>query len=135
MDAGQGSDATVRQQVALAGRILATNGHSDYIWGHVAIRDPQGRGLWMKPSGLGFEEVTADDVLLVSFDGAVLEGSGPCHVEWPIHASVMIARPDVGATVHSHPPYSIALGAAGKPLLTTHARFAAERVEFVVENG
>jgi L-fuculose-phosphate aldolase len=115
-------ETAVREQVALAGRILAANGHSDYIWGHVAIRDPQGRGLWMKPSGLGFEEVTADDVLLVSFDGAVLAGSGRSHVEWPIHASVMLSRPDVGATVHSHPPHAIALGAADKPLLpVSHA--------------
>jgi L-fuculose-phosphate aldolase len=111
------SAVNVREQVVLAGRILSANGHSDYIWGHVAIRDPGGRGFWMKPSGLGFEEVTPDDVLLVGIDGTVIDGSGRCHVEWPIHASVMAHRLDVGATVHTHPPYSLALAAADKPLL------------------
>jgi L-fuculose-phosphate aldolase len=108
--------ADIRELVALAGRILSANGHSDYIWGHVAIRDPDGRGFWMKRSGLGFEEVRPDDVLLVGFDGTVLVGSGPCHVEWPIHASVLARRPDVGATVHTHPPYSVALAAADESL-------------------
>jgi L-ribulose-5-phosphate 4-epimerase len=106
----------LRQQVALAGRILGANGHDDYVWGHASVRDPEGRGVWMKASGLGFEEVGADDVLLVAPDGEVLEGDGPSHIEWPIHTEVMAARPDVGAVVHSHPPHSIALGAAGAPL-------------------
>jgi L-fuculose-phosphate aldolase len=67
----------------------------------------------MKGSGLGFEEVQEENVLLVGWDGEVLDGEGPRHVEWPIHSEVMRVRPDVGAVVHSHPPHSIALGAAG----------------------
>ncbi len=110
------SERDVRESVALAGRVLAANGHNDYIWGHVAVRDPAGRGLWMKASGQGFDEVTAESVILVGFDGMVLKGTGRSHVEWPIHASVMQARPDVGATVHTHPPHAIALAASDAPL-------------------
>ena len=106
----------------MGGRVLAANGHSDYIWGHVAIRDPEGRGLWMKASGLGFEEVNAKNVLLISLDGEVLAGDGRRHVEWPIHALVMKARPGVCATVHTHPPHAIALAAADAELLpVSHA--------------
>ena len=47
----------------------------------------------MKASGLGFEEVGPDQVLLVSWDGEVLEGTGRRHVEFPIHTEVMRARP------------------------------------------
>jgi L-fuculose-phosphate aldolase len=106
----------LRSQVARAGRVLGANGHDDFVWGHASARDPDGRGAWMKASGLGFEEVGADDVLLVGPDGEVLEGSGPRHIEWPIHTEVLAARPDVGAVVHSHPPHAIALGAAGVEL-------------------
>jgi ribulose-5-phosphate 4-epimerase/fuculose-1-phosphate aldolase len=106
----------LRRQVAQAGRILGANGHDDYVWGHASVRDPDGRGVWMKRSGLGFEEVGPEDVLLVGPDGDVLEGDGPCHIEWPIHTEVMAARADVGAVVHSHPPHCIALGASGAPL-------------------
>ena len=112
------SDGTdeLRELVALGCRILGANGHDDYIWGHVSARDPDGRGVWMKAAGFGFEEITADQIILVGFDGEVLAGDRPRHVEWPIHTEVMRARPEVGGVVHSHPPHSIALGASGQPL-------------------
>ena len=37
----------LREQVALGCRILGSGGHHDYVWGHVSVRDPQGRGAWM----------------------------------------------------------------------------------------
>jgi ribulose-5-phosphate 4-epimerase/fuculose-1-phosphate aldolase len=108
--------------VATACRVLGHNGHDDFVWGHPAVRDPGGRGAWMKASRLGLGEVTASDVVLVSPAGEVLAGSGPRHAEYPIHLEVMAARPDVQATVHTHPPHAIALGAAGQPLLpVSHA--------------
>jgi L-ribulose-5-phosphate 4-epimerase len=106
----------LRELVALGCRILGANGHDDYVWGHVSARDPHGRGIWMKASTYGFEEITADHVILVSFEGEVLEGDRPRHSEWPIHTEVMRLRADVGGVVHSHPPHSIAVGAAGQPL-------------------
>ncbi len=105
-----------RELVALGCRILAANGHEDYVWGHVSARDPSGRGIWMKASTFGFDEITAEHVILVSFGGEVLVGDHPRHIEWPIHTEVMRARPDVSGVVHSHPPHAIALGASGRPL-------------------
>ena len=100
----------------MAAASSAPNGHDDFIWGHVSARDPGGRGVWMKASTFGFEEITAEHVILVGFDGEVLIGEHPRHVEWPIHTEVMRARPDVGSVVHSHPPHSIAIAASGQPL-------------------
>ncbi|HTX11188.1 MAG TPA: class II aldolase/adducin family protein [Solirubrobacteraceae bacterium] len=110
------TEQALREQVALGCRILGANGHDDFIWGHVSARDPGGRGIWMKASTFGFEEITAEHVILVGFGGEVLVGEHPRHVEWPIHAEVMRARPDVGSVVHSHPPHSIAIAASGQPL-------------------
>jgi L-fuculose-phosphate aldolase len=106
----------IRERVALASRVLGANGHDDFIWGHVSARDPEDRGVWIKASGLGLTEVTCDDVMLVSREGEVVTGAGPRHVEYPIHTEIMAMRPDVGAVVHSHPPHSIALAAAGDSL-------------------
>ncbi|HEY4094784.1 MAG TPA: class II aldolase/adducin family protein [Baekduia sp.] len=110
------TDHETRQQVALASRVLGANGHDDHVWGHVSLRDPAGRGVWMKRSGLGFEEITAADVLLVGWEGEVLEGDGPRHSEWPIHTEILTARPELAAVVHSHPPHGIAIGATQEPL-------------------
>lgn len=108
--------AAVRELVAAASRILAGAGQDDLIWGHASARDPEGRGLWLKSAQWSLAEITADRVQLVDPDGVVLEGEGPRHSEYPIHAEIMAARPDVGAVVHTHPPYAVALAATGQPL-------------------
>jgi L-fuculose-phosphate aldolase len=108
--------AELRELVSLACRVLGDADQGDLIWGHVSARDPQDRGVWMKASGLGFEEVGPDQVLLVSWDGEVLDGDGRRHVEYPIHTEVLRARRDVGSVVHTHSPAAVALGALGVPL-------------------
>ncbi|MCM8745260.1 class II aldolase/adducin family protein [Thermomicrobium sp. CFH 73360] len=70
----------------------------------------------MKAAGLGFEEVTPSDVLLVDWHGTVLVGSGKRHSEYPIHTEIMRARSDVNAVVHTHPPHALAFAALGVPL-------------------
>lgn len=106
----------LRTLVSVGCRVLGAADQGDLIWGHVSARDPEGRGVWMKASGLGFEEVGPDEVLLVSWDGEVLGGDGRRHAEYPIHTEVTRARPDVGAVVHSHAATAVALGALGVPL-------------------
>jgi len=86
------------------------------VWGHASVRDPGGRGLWMKTADLGLEEVTRGDLILIDRDGTVLVGEGPRHSEFPIHAEVMAARPDVGCVVHTHARAPVAFAAAGEPL-------------------
>ncbi len=112
----------IQSLVATASRILAAAGQGDLIWGHASARDPDGRGVWMKAANWGLEEITPGRVHLVSPDGQVLDGEGPRHSEYPIHTEIMAARPDVGGVVHTHPPYAVALAAAGQTLLpVSHA--------------
>ncbi|MGY2003389.1 class II aldolase/adducin family protein [Blastococcus sp. SYSU DS1024] len=106
----------LRQLVSLGCRVLGAADQGDLIWGHVSARDPEGRGIWMKASGLGFEEVEPEDVILVDWGGEVLAGSGRRHAEYPIHTEVMGARADVSSVIHTHSPAAVALGALGVPL-------------------
>lgn len=106
----------LRDEVALGCQVLGAWGQSDLVWGHLSARDPDGRGVWMKGSTFGFEEITAGRVLLVDRDGGVVAGEGRRHAEYPIHTEVMATRPDVGAVVHTHSPSAVAFGATGQPL-------------------
>ena len=106
----------LREQVALGCRILAAEDQGDFVWGHVSARDPEGRGIWMKASSYGFDEIGAEQVILVSWDGDVLEGGGRRHLEYPIHTELMRARDDVSCVVHTHAPWSVAFAALGQPL-------------------
>jgi L-fuculose-phosphate aldolase len=97
-------------------RALAAAGQADMVWGHPSVRDPEGRGVWMKASGWGFEEVDASRIVLVSPSGEVLAGGGPRHIEYPIHTEIMAARADVGAVVHTHSPSACQFAALDVPL-------------------
>jgi ribulose-5-phosphate 4-epimerase/fuculose-1-phosphate aldolase len=99
-----------------ASRALAAAGQADMVWGHASVRDPEGRGVWMKSSGWGFEEIDAGRIALVSQDGEVVDGTGPRHIEYPIHTEVMAARPDVGAVVHTHSTAANEFSALDEPL-------------------
>jgi L-fuculose-phosphate aldolase len=97
--------------LARAHRILDLEGHNDMSLGHLSWRDPEGRGLWLKRGNIGLEEVNDEDFVLLSFDGEVLEGTGIRHLEWPIHAEILRARPDVDVVAHTHPFHATALSA------------------------
>jgi len=104
-----------------ASRALAAAGQADMVWGHASIRDPGGRGAWMKSAGWGLEEIDAAKIVLVTPDGAVLDtgvasDEGPRHIEYPIHTEIMAARPDVGSVVHTHSPAANEFAALDEPL-------------------
>jgi L-ribulose-5-phosphate 4-epimerase len=104
------------EQLVTSCRILVHAGQGDMVWGHVSVRDPDGRGVWLKGSGLGLEEISTEDVVLIDRDGEVLAGGGTRHKEFPIHTEVMAARLDVGCVIHTHPPAPVAFAAIDEPL-------------------
>lgn len=106
----------IREQVAHASNILGLEDLGDFVLGHVSLRDPDGRGVWMKASGWAFEEITPDRVLLLGWDGAVVSGDGRRHLEYPIHTEIMRMRTDVQSVVHVHAPHATAFAALEQPL-------------------
>jgi L-fuculose-phosphate aldolase len=111
--------STAAEALALveqACQALMAGGQDDMVWGHPSVRDPGGRGIWMKASGWGFEEIDAMKIVLVSSEGEVLDGAGRRHIEYPIHTEIMARRSDVGAVVHTHSDAANAFAALDIPL-------------------
>src|SRR5436190_1666094 len=63
---------TLLDQLVTSCRILGAEGQGDMVWGHASVRDPGGRGLWMKTADLGLEEVTRDDPLCTGTSDLIL---------------------------------------------------------------
>ena len=102
---------------SLAYRILDMEGHTDMTQGHLTIRDPAGRGFWIKRTGIAFSEVRGSkDFVLVDLSGKRMAGTGGVHGEWPIHAEIFRSRPDVNAIGHTHPFYACVFSACREPL-------------------
>jgi L-fuculose-phosphate aldolase len=95
------------ETLACAHRILEMEGHGDLTLGHMSLRDPEGRGLWLKCPGLGLGEVRdINDFILIDFEGNQIAGAGGLHREWPIHTEIMRRRPDIEVVAHTHPFYT-----------------------------
>src|SRR3954453_6726951 len=103
MGSGDQTAEEIRRDIVTACRVLEAAGQADMVWGHVSIRDPEGRGVWLKGSNLGVAEVAEAEGILLSFDGEILDGNGGRPLESPIHTELMARRPDVNSVVHTHP--------------------------------
>ncbi|MFT3797125.1 class II aldolase/adducin family protein [Microbacterium sp.] len=108
--------STALQRVVDAGRALAAAGQQDMVWGHVALRDEGGDGIWIKRSGVGYDELGLDDVQLVGWDGSLRQGRGSVHIECFLHLETLRVRGDVVMSVHSHAPAVNAFSALDEPL-------------------
>ena len=105
------------ERLARACRILEMEGHGDFSLGHLSLRDPVGRGFWLKRNRLGLGEIAgADDFVLVDMDGRQLAGEGGLHSEWPIHSEILRQRSDIDVVAHTHPFHAGVLSAASGPL-------------------
>lgn len=97
--------------------ILEAEGHHDMTRGHLSVRVPDDpKHFYMKPHSHGFDEVTMENIVTCDLEGKKVAGGGPRHSEVFIHSEIFKLRPDVNAVIHSHPDYSVAVSATGRPL-------------------
>src|SRR5580700_3740660 len=108
----------LRETLADAGRVLAMEGHGDYVAGHISVRLPEDFARFlMKPAGIGIEEMRPDNIITVDIEGKKVDGTMPRHNEVFIHSEVLRARSDVQCVIHSHPIHAVAFSSLGKPLV------------------
>jgi L-fuculose-phosphate aldolase len=106
-----------KQKLIVAGRVLVAQGQDDFTRGHVSVRVPGEPSLFfMKPHSVGLDEITMENILTIDLDGKVVSGGSRRHSEVFIHSEIFKVRPDVQSVIHSHPPYSVALSATGRPM-------------------
>jgi ribulose-5-phosphate 4-epimerase/fuculose-1-phosphate aldolase len=110
--------AARKDHLAGAFRVLGRLGFENGTAGHAAVRDPERpEWFWTNAFGMPFRRITADALLLVDEEGAVVEGDGIVNrAAYAIHSRVHAARPDVNASVHMHSTAGLAWAALGRPL-------------------
>jgi L-fuculose-phosphate aldolase len=113
-------DWTPQQKMALACRILASEGHESGLAGQITARGPRPGTYWMLSFGLGFDEAMAANIVLCDDDLNLLEGEGFVNPSNRFHLWIYRHRPNVNAIVHTHPPYVSALSLVGEPLKVAH---------------
>ena len=114
----------LKEEVFQANLELPERGLIKYTWGNVSAVDRE-KGLFViKPSGVGYEDMKASDMVVCDFDGNVIEGDLNPSSDMPTHAVLYKEFPEIGAVVHTHSTWATIWAQAGldvPAMGTTHA--------------
>jgi L-ribulose-5-phosphate 4-epimerase len=116
----------LKQQVLHANLELPRLGLVSFTWGNVSARDAASGAIVIKPSGLPYETMGADDMVVVDPDGRVLEGTRKPSSDLATHLELYRAFPALGGVVHTHSNWATVWAQACReiPALgTTHADY------------
>ncbi len=88
------------------------------VWtsGNVSVRDPQSGYVVIKPSGVKFEDLQPEHMVVVDLDGRVIEGEMKASSDTASHLYIYRHMPEVNGVVHTHSNYATAFAALGKPI-------------------
>ena len=116
----------LKQAVLEANLALPKHGLVTFTWGNVSGISRKDGLVVIKPSGVPYERLTADDMVVVDLDGRVVEGDLRPSSDTPTHIELYKAFEAVGGIVHTHSPAATAWAQARRPipaLGTTHADY------------
>ena len=98
----------LRHEVYEGNMMLPQSGLVTWTSGNVSGRDPESGYVVIKPSGVRYETMRAEDLVVVDLDGKVIEGQMAPSVDTPTHLYVYRHRPDVMGMVHTHSTFATA---------------------------
>ena len=117
----------LKQEVLEANLLLPKYNLVTFTWGNVSGIDRDKGLIVIKPSGVEYEGMTADDMVVVSLEtGEVVEGKWKPSSDTKTHLELYRAFPGIGGIVHTHSPYAVAWAQAGEDIPcfgTTHADY------------
>ena len=108
--------AQVRAEVAQLHAELVRYQLVAWTAGNISARVPGGDLLVIKPSGVSYDELSADSMIVCDLDGERVEGELAPSSDTAAHAFVYRELPDVGGVVHTHSTYATAWAARGEPI-------------------
>lgn len=103
----------LKKLIVETGRELYKQNLTIGTWGNISVLDSETGLVYIKPSGMDYNEINLEDVIVVDKQGKTIEGFRKPSVEMPMHLSIYNARKDVRAIVHYHPVYSSVLAVTG----------------------
>ena len=116
----------LKQAVYEANMELPRRGLVTYTWGNVSGIDRESGLVVIKPSGVEYEDLKPEDLVVLNLDGEVVEGDLNPSSDTKTHIELYKAFPELGGVVHTHSPHAVAWAQAGSDIPcygTTHADY------------
>ena len=106
----------LKQEVLEANLLLPKHGLITFTWGNVSGIDRESGLVVIKPSGVSYDGMTAEDMVVVDLQGKVVEGKWKPSSDTPTHLALYRAFPEMGGIVHTHSRWATSFAQAGMPI-------------------
>ena len=116
----------LKKKVYEANILLPKYGLVTFTWGNVSAIDRESGLFVIKPSGVDYETMTPDDMVVMDLEGNKVEGKLNPSSDTPTHVEIYKAFKEVGGVVHTHSSYATSWAQAGRSIPcygTTHADY------------
>ncbi len=116
----------LKKQVYEANMLLPAYGLVTFTWGNVSQIDREKGVFCIKPSGVDYDKLTADDMVIMDLEGNKVEGRYKPSSDTPTHLELYRAFDKIGGIVHTHSSYATSWAQAGRSIPcygTTHADY------------
>ena len=117
---------TLKQRVYKANLLLPKHNLAIFTWGNASEIDRESGIFAIKPSGVDYDKMTPDDMVLMNLKGEIVEGKYKPSSDTPTHLELYKAFQNIGGVVHTHSRWATSFAQAGMgipPLGTTHADY------------
>jgi len=114
----------LKEKVCKANLDLVDHGLVIHTWGNVSGRDFESGLIVIKPSGVSYDSMKADDMVVIDKSGKVIEGKFKPSTDAPTHLVLYNTYKELGGVVHTHSTYATSWAQSGRaipPFGTTHA--------------
>jgi L-ribulose-5-phosphate 4-epimerase len=106
----------IREELVQLHLELPKNNLVAWTSGNISKRDPESGFVVIKPSGIRYEDLRAEHMVIVDLEGDIVEGALKPSSDTASHLYIYRHRPDVGGVVHTHSRYATAFAAVGRPI-------------------
>ncbi|AMM85766.1 L-ribulose-5-phosphate 4-epimerase AraD [Martelella sp. AD-3] len=116
----------IRREAYEANLALPRHGLINLTFGNASAADRDKGVFAIKPSGVDYDDLSPENMVIVDFDGKIVEGNLRPSSDTPTHRCLLMAFEGIGGVVHTHSTKATAFAQAGKPIPnfgTTHADY------------
>ena len=117
---------SLKKEVCKANLALVAHGLVLFTWGNVSAIDKESKLVVIKPSGISYDDMKPEDMVVVDLDGNIVDGKWRPSSDTATHLELYKAYPEIGGIVHTHSTYATAFAQAGRDIPaygTTHADY------------
>lgn len=113
-----------RRELINYGKKLLNEGYTLGTGGNLSIYDREQKLMAITPSGIAFEAIEPEDIVIMKLDGTIVDGKRKQSSEWRMHKLFYERRTDINAVIHGHTIYSTVFGVLRRDLPASHYMIA-----------